>query len=173
MAKTDQVNETAPQPTARELELMAKLEAKERDLAKAEQQLAETIANETSGLRVRTEERGPYRGENGGWMFRIAPFDKEKFPHLAPVEMKACDESEMIRWYCATHQDPPKSGKQVDPVKVRLKVECLDKGRASLIWQKQQLSNIRAKLASGSPLTEKEQKMLDANEDEVYGAGPV
>lgn len=45
MAKTDQVNETAHQPTARELELMAKLEAKERDLAKAEQQLAETIAN--------------------------------------------------------------------------------------------------------------------------------
>lgn len=173
MAKTEQVNETVSQPSDRERELMAKLEAKERELAKAEQQLADSIANETSGLRVRTEERGPYRGENGGWLFRIAPFDKEKFPHLQAVEMKACDEAEMIRWYCATHQDPPKSGKQVDPVKVRLKVECLDKGRADLIWKKQHLSNIRAKLASGSPLAEKEQVMLDANEDEIYGAGPV
>lgn len=178
MAKTEQatgnqVPESVPQPTARELELMAKLEAKERDLAKAEQQLAESIANETSGLRVRTEERGPYRGDSGGWLFRIEPFDKEKFPHLKPVEIKACDESELIRWYCATHQDPPKSGKQVDPVKVRLKVECLDKGRQDLIWRKQYLSNIRAKLAAGSPLTQKEQSILDANENEVYGAGPL
>lgn len=106
-------------------------------------------------------------------MFRIGPFDKEKHPHLPVVEMKACDESEMIRWYCATTHDPPKSGKQVDPVKVRLKVECLDKGRADLIWRKQHLSNIRSKLASGSPLTGKEQDMLDANEDEIYGSGPV
>lgn len=156
----------------REQELLAKLARAEKAALEAEERLQEHLANQdTSGLRVRNES-GPFRGDHGGWRFRIGPAVPELHPHLKTITENACDESELKRWYCATNQDPPKSGKQVDPVKVNLKVECLDPGRKKLAIYKQRLSNIREKLESGSQLSAAEQDLLNKHEAEILGYDP-
>ena len=155
----------APQLSEREKELLAKLERAEAQIKNLEEEQA---ANASSGLKVRKED-GPFTGENGGWRFRVGPRMAEQYPHLETVEVNACDESEAIRYYCATHENPPGSKKQVDPVRVHIQCTCLSPEREKFINYQKALGTIRRKLESGSALSAHEQSILDKDTNSVLG----
>ncbi len=78
----------------------------------------------------------PFRSNGGGavyvrvgdgYEFEVSPAKKDS--PLQVKRIRACDESEAIRWYVATTPSPENPGKQVDPVKHPLTAKCLDAKR--------------------------------------------
>lgn len=145
--------------------LLAKLAAAEKRADDAEAALKAEAA-EGAGLKVRHGEV-PYAGELGGYEFKIGPADKEKYPHLPTVTQHAVDEAELKRWYTLTYEHPAGSGKRVDPISVRLLVECKDSKRGQLLKFKHRLAGIRQKLNSGAALSDSDNLLLEQNEAEI------
>ena len=145
--------------------LVAKLAAAEARIAAFEQERKDDELA-TTGAKIRAGEI-PLNIPGGSYLFRVGPMlDKDK-ARLPTVEEVAVDESEIKRWYCLSHDDPPGSKKPVDPLKVKLQVECIDPARRASINLQKKLSAIRAKLENGHSLTEDEQKFADQHEAEV------
>jgi len=167
------VTKTSDQATAQEdpkfAELLKKLAAAEERAQQLEIENDALTTDASSGLKVRKEPGGPFTGPEGGYKFSIGPLNAELFPHLPKLEQYACDESELKRWYAATHENPPKSGKRLDLLKVKLEIVLLDPRRAKLIIHKQKLANIRSKLEAGASLTSAEQATMDKYEREILG----
>lgn len=159
---------TAPPFDSTTHELLARLEAAEKQVSalKAENESLAQQATLTN-RRIRSE-AAPFAPEPGSYVFRIGPVDREKHPDLPVVTQRACDESEMIRWYCATHEEKKGSGKQLDPVRVHLKVECIDKRRSQLIVLDQRLGAIRHKIAAGGQLTKEDQELVARFEAKIF-----
>jgi hypothetical protein len=169
VAKESTVDEQQAAAEAKVKDLLAKLEAAEKRATALQEENEALQTGTSSGLKVRKDQGKPYSGESGGWLFKIEPLDKEKYPHLPTLTERACDESEMIRWYSGYHEDPPKSGKRVDIVKVKLKVTCVDKGRISLINHVKRLANIRQKLDAGIGISQADEAILAKHESEILG----
>lgn len=149
-----------------------RLEAAEKEIERLRLENERLAAEQTSslaGLRLRHEAK-PFAPEGGSYRFRIGPHPavKAKYPDLPTIEEMACDESEIIRWYCANHEVTKGSGKQVDPVKVRLECVCIDKKRAYAIILKQRLAALRLKVSSGGALSREDQALLSEYEAEVF-----
>jgi hypothetical protein len=151
------------------MEVLARLDAAEARAKEMEARAAQAEADLQqqlqSGLRVLPSKSGPMTGPEGGYLFEIGPANPDKYPHLKVIKQKACDESEMIRWYCATHEDPPASNKQVDPLNVQLKVRCLEENsRKNLLIRLQRIASLRHRVAQGHVITAEEAAMLEQYE---------
>lgn len=146
-----------------------KLAAAEARIKELEARVADAEnSNATSGLKINPQDR-PFCGDSGGWKFRVGPRQSEKYPGLPIREMAACDESEIKRWYCASHDWPVGSRRALDPVAIDIVVECIDERRARFVFHKAKLSKIRSKLEQGQQLTEDEYKLLNEHESEIQG----
>lgn len=146
-------------------DVQSKLDAAEQRIRDLESRLAEEVHG-GRGLRVRAGGK-PFAGPTGGYLFEVYPLQPAKFPHLQPAKVHAVDESEAKRWYAESNEEPPGSNKQLDLVRVKIEVKCLDRRRNALIMHKQTLSGIRARIASGASLTDREVALLEKHEDEI------
>jgi hypothetical protein len=122
--------------------------------------VAELEKNEADGgtaRAVRPSER-VLRGD--GYKFTVGPIGKGSSLPIKTIE--CCDESEALRWYCATTEDPDpkKKGKQVDPTHAKLQVECVDPRRSKSVLTQQRVGYLRRKMEGGQVLTETEEKEL-------------
>lgn len=124
-----------------------------------------------AGLRYSPKEQA-YIGDNGGYEFEVIPRIKEgdtSLAHLVPKKVRACDESEAIRWYCQTNEMKKGTGIAVDPVKVPLSAKCLGRERADAIMRQRRISALRSKVESGHTLSETDRELLETCEQEVFG----
>lgn len=147
-------------------EALRKLEEAEARIRELEE---EKRAREAIGLAVK-HEKMPFAGDNNeGWEIEVGPSPKiaDKHPHLKTVTVRAVDESEAIRWYCATNEDKPGSGKMIDPMRIRVVARCVDPGRERLVVHKHRVANVRRKLESGQSLSQKDQEFLERHESEI------
>ena len=78
------------------------------------------------------------------------------------------DEAEAKRFYINTRSWPLNSGIALDPIAVKITVECIDDRRKKEIVIQRQIAIIRAKLEKGQSLTPAEAKVLEGNEARVY-----
>lgn len=181
----------APQQTAQPLRegidedkasLIARLEAAEKRLALAQEQVAdaEKRAEEADAARREAESLGGRRlaGEDkplyvkgGCYKFTVGPIKPHPtYPHLVPKTVETVDESEAIRWYCENHEMQPGSNRAVDREKIKIVATCLEKTkRSSIIALKNRLSALRVKVLQGSVLNAEEEKLVKDFEGEVYG----
>jgi len=111
----------------------------------------------------------PVVGEGGGYVFVVGPVNRAKHSALPVKRLTCCDESEAIRYYVISTDNPPGSGKQVDPVKVALRAVITDNRRAKLTQLKQRISQVRLKLQNGAPLTTNDQKIYSQYQQEIDG----
>jgi hypothetical protein len=151
-------------------ERLARLEAaeaalKERERAIAEKEESLRAAEDSSAVRPVRPSEAVCVGD--GYEFEVIPLKADS--GLATKRVRACDESEAIRWYVATTASPDNPGKQVDPVKYPLKAVCKDQRREERRKQALILASLRAKAERGNMLTEEEQSMLEA--DDMRRAG--
>jgi hypothetical protein len=146
-------------------ELLEKLKRAEARIKELDEKLRDSDA---AGRAVRHEKQ-PFAGELGGYQFEVTPSARtlENFPHLKPVVVSACDESEAKRWYLATNETRPGSNKMLDATRVHLSVVCKDKRRAKLIQHAQRVAYIRQRLESGQTLNARDQEYMDAHENEI------
>ena len=140
----------------------AELELAERarDLAEREEQSKADAA--ARGLHVRRED-APMTGPHGGYAFLVGISERQQaeYPTLAPVRVMAIDEAEAKRWFIATHEDPKRKGKQVDPVTYDIVAKLVDDGkRQASINSQYELAAIRRKREAGTQLTEQEEAKL-------------
>lgn len=140
----------------------AELELAERalDLAEREEQSKADAA--ARGMQVRRED-APMTGPQGGYAFLVGISERQQadYPTLAPVRVMAIDEAEAKRWFIATHEDPKRKGKQVDPVTYDIVVKCVDDGkRQASVNSQYELAAIRRKREAGTQLTEQEEAKL-------------
>lgn len=174
------MSSNSPSPKANEpkSDVLSRLEAAEAALKERDaeiNQLRDEAARvaATGGLKYSPSDR-PYAGPGGGFEFTVTPILREgetEFAHLTPKTVRACDESEALRWYCQAHEMKPGSGKAVDPVRVRLTVACLGRERADAIMRQKQISALRRKVEAGVQLTEADNALLAQCEGEIYGYG--
>lgn len=144
----------------------AELELAERtrDLAEREEQMKADAA--ARGLQVRRE-AAPMAGPHGGYAFLVGINERQlaDYPTLAPVRVMAIDEAEAKRWFIATHEDPKRKGKQVDPVTYDIVAQCVDDGkRQTSVNSQYELAAIRRKREAGTQLTEQEEAKLSLAE---------
>lgn len=121
--------------------------------------VAELEKNEADGGHARAVRPSERVLKGDGYKFRVSPMGKND--GLPAKEVECCDESEALRWYCATTEDPKKKGKQVDPTHAKLQVECIDPRRAKSVQKQQRVSYLRRKIELGQVLTEAEEKELE------------
>ena len=163
----------APQLNAEELqksleEMRVALEKAEAANRKKDEEIE--AMRETAGLKYDPKAQ-PMTGEAGGWLFEIEPLveDKPELSHLKPVKARACDESELKRWYCFAHEMTPGSGKAVDPLKVRFRITCLEASmRAKEIMTSTRIGALKQKLKVGAQLSQTDQELLEQFEDRVW-----
>lgn len=151
-------------------ERLARLEAaeaalKERERAIAEKEESLRAAEDSSAVRPVRPSEAVCVGD--GYEFEVVPLKASS--GLPTKRVRACDESEAIRWYVATTASPENPGKQVDPVKHPLAATSKDPRREERKKQALILASLRAKAERGNMLTEAEQALLDA--DDLRRAG--
>ena len=146
--------------------IFARLDQLEKEL-EAERQKALAAAEAESGRRVSNSDK-PLRGEHGGWKFKVGPEKPSDFPGLEPLIDNFVDEAEAKRFYINTRSWPLNSGIALDPIAVKITVECIDDRRKKEIVIQRQIAIIRAKLEKGQSLTPAEAKVLEGNEARVY-----
>ncbi len=168
-------NET-PAPKNDVADRLARLAVVEKRLADAEAEVSklrdenERITS-SGGLRYSPKDK-PFTGEDGGYEFIVTPHpsaEDHDSGHLEPATVRACDESEAIRWYCQSHESKKGSQRAVDPVKVRITAKIVGRARADAIMRQRQISALRRKVETGNQLSEADQALLSECEDEVYG----
>jgi hypothetical protein len=139
----------------------AEARIKEREKEFEAREAALKLQEDSSASRpMRTDEK-LLRGD--GYRFEVGPIKKDS--GLPTKEFVCCDETEAIRVYIMTTQDPVKKGKQVDTVPFPVYAKCLDDRRANNVKQQKMVSIIRAKDEKGHPLTDEERMILEmANE---------
>lgn len=143
----------------------AEASLREREKAISEKEEAIRAAEDSSAVRPVRPSEAVCVGE--GYEFEVSPGKKDS---VLPVKrIRACDESEAIRWYVATTPSPENAGKQVDPVKHPLVAKCLDAKREARRKEAILLASLRAKAERGNMLTSEEQSLLDA--DDLRRAG--
>lgn len=148
-----------------------KLVSENRAAAEENQRLreeADAIAS-SGGLRYSPNEKA-FAGPEG-YEFEVRPVLKEgdaTYAHLKPAKIKACDESEALRWYCQANETRPGSGTALDPIRVRLSVKCLSKERDNSVVRQKQIAVIRRKVENAVPLTDAEQALIDKYEIDIY-----
>lgn len=152
-------------------EILARLQRLEQELAAAQAENAALLAQQDASLGGRrlSAESKPFAPKVGSYRFRCGPLKPDEYPHLPIVEEDCCDESEMIRWYCATHPAKPGSNKQLDPGRIKLRVECVDRRRAANQILKQRIAVLRTKISTGASLSPEDQQLAEQFEAEVYG----
>lgn len=146
--------------------IFARLDQLEKEL-EAEREKALAAAEAESGRRVSNSDK-PLRGEHGGWKFKVGPEKPQDFPGLEPLIDNFVDEAEAKRFYINTRSWPLNSGIALDPISVKIAVECVDDRRKKEIVLQRQIAIIRAKLEKGQSLTTAEQQILSGNEARVY-----
>lgn len=150
-------------------QLLARLEAAEKRVAKLQEENDLLHGDNSSGLRLSNSAK-PYAGEAGGYKFQIGPLDSVKYPHLRTVTENAVDESEMIRWYAATNEHPPGSKRRLDILKIKLRVICIDARREKLIAHRKRIAAIRAKIDAGSALNDRDEETLLITDEEMLNS---
>lgn len=151
--------------------LLAKLRAAEETIERLKLEQEEAQRRE-AGLKIRPGEL-PLKVADGSYEFEVGPMldkDKDKCP---TVTVNCVDESEAIRWYCASHEYPPGSRKQVDPIHIKLRATCKDSRRNQLINLKKQIAAIRVKVESGQSLSKNENEMFNKYQDAVLNLQSV
>jgi len=150
-------------------ELLKKMAETEAELARvtAERDEAREQAEAMSNRRVSKSE--PLRIKGSTYLFEVGPVKAKDYPHLPVVQIETIDESEAIRWYAATHEHPPQSGRQVDLVAVKMQARCIDPKRAQAIMIQKQISILRQKVEQNQALTEREQQMVQEFHEKIYG----
>jgi hypothetical protein len=144
-------------------ELLRKMDSLEKAMQEKDAEIQALKDQQLAGLKVLPGASRPYCGPDGGYKFRIEPKFPEKYPHLKPLTENACDESELIRYYCAVNEEVKGSNKRLDPVRCLLTVTCLDEGkRKNLTYHKQRLANIRMRLDQGHTVSAEDQAMIDS-----------
>lgn len=138
----------------------AEASLKEREKAVAEREESIRAAEDSSAVRPVRPSEAVCVGD--GYEFEVSPAKKDS--PLQVKRIRACDESEAIRWYVATTQSPENPGKQVDPVKHPLTAKCLDAKREERRKQALLLAALRAKAERGTLLTPEEQALVDADD---------
>lgn len=149
------------------IEKLAAAEARAQQLEIEKQELQEQAAAQLSNRRLRAE-AAPFAPPGGSYRFRCGPAAPEKYPHLKIWEGMACDESEVKRWYAANFEEVPGSGKQIDPMSVKLAVECVDPKRAQVLVLQKRLAALRQKVNMGSALSRSDQELLERFEADVF-----
>ncbi len=146
-----------------ELELMRqKLAILEKQMADKDAELAEMREQANSGLKVLASASAPYVGPDGGYLFEVKPRNPAKYPHLKPLRQRACDESEIKRYYYAVNEEVKGSNKRLDAVKCQLIVTCLEKSkRNEKKLFKAKLANIRKRLDDGHMVSKEDQELID------------
>lgn len=172
MAETTKpaTNDAASQDSENAL-LLAKLRAAEETIARLTAEQEEAQRRE-AGLKIRPGEL-PLRMAEGSYEFEVGPMlekDKDKCP---TTTVTCVDESEAIRWYCASYDYPKGSKKQVDPIQIKLRATCKDNRRNQLINLKKQIAVIRTKVEAGQPLSKNENDMFVKYQDMVLSLQSV
>jgi hypothetical protein len=143
-------------------ERLAALEAREKDLLARESQVQkrEEDAKRAEDSNAARPVRGDGKAFIGdGYEFQVEGVNPK---HNLPVKkITACDESEAIRVYILTTNDPIKTGKQVDTVAYPVKATCLSRKREESIKYQKMVAAIRSKDERGQSLTEQERTILD------------
>ena len=147
-------------------EALKKLEAIQAELDAERERNAQLVASE-SGRRSFSGDR-PFVGEDGGWAFEVGPANTKEYDGLGVERVKACDESEAIRWYCNSHDWPLGSGIALDPMRIKINCRCIDPARKDSILLAQRLGVIRRKLDAGQALSPAENELLDQYEHRVH-----
>jgi hypothetical protein len=131
---------------------------KQAQLEKLEAAIKEKEARAAGGVVV---DGAPFRGN--GYKFRVGPRDPKWAATLRPEDIEACDESEAMRWYAATHQDPERPGRALDTVKVALQVEIIGgaEKRAEALREAHKEATLRAKFAKTGQLTDEETRWME------------
>lgn len=134
----------------------------------------EQLRSDNESLRERSYDRTDSPSINpsakvslgNGYRFRV--YSIKKGTKLKPKEIACCDESEAIRWYCQTTENPDKPGRQIKSEDEQLRVDCLDdhKRNARLIHDRR-ISMLRAKFETGHQLTESEMDELQKEEEKL------
>lgn len=158
-----------------QLSLMQRLDALEAKLketqAENERLKAEAEQSMAAGLRYSPNERAFAGSEGYKFLVKpiVLPVDKDKYAHLKPVEVSACDESEAKRWYYQSNETRPGSGQALDPMQVRLEVTCLSiKERNESLRRQYQLAGIRNKVDNGQSLNKDEERLLREYESALF-----
>lgn len=151
-------------------ERLAKLEQAEAALKARESALSEREASlearkDSSATRPVRPSEAVCVGD--GYEFTVSP--KKDGSPLPMKTVRACDESEALRWYVATTPSPENPTKQVDPVKHELIAKCTDAKRIEKQKRSLYLASLRAKAERGGDLTAEEQDILHAADLERLG----
>lgn len=133
----------------------AAIKAKDAELAALKAKLE--AAKDSSNARPVRPGAEALRGE--GYKFSVGP--KKDHPKIKRREVECCDESEAIRWFILTTDDPDVPGKQIDPHKIPLDATCLDPRRAERIKRDKFIAGLRLKAERGATITPEEAMMLD------------
>lgn len=142
-------------------ERLARLEQAEAQLKEREAKLSEREASleaqkDSGATRPVRPSEAVCVGD--GYEFTVSP--KKDGSALPTKKVRACDESEALRWYVATTASPENPAKQVDPVKHELVAKCTDPKRLDRQRNALLLASLRAKAERGGDLTNEEQEML-------------
>jgi len=138
----------------------AEASLKEREKVVAEREESIRAAEDSSAVRPVRPSEAVCVGD--GYEFEVSPAKKDS--PLQVKRIRACDESEAIRWYVATTPSPENPGKQVDPVKHPLTAKCLDAKREERRKQALMLAALRSKAERGTMLSPEEQALVDADD---------
>jgi hypothetical protein len=131
---------------------LAEIKAK---LAEAEAKVAELTRSQEEGANQKSVRPSENVVKGDGYKFEVGPRNDKT--GLAKKHIVCCDESEAIRWYIATTEDPTRRGKQVDPVKVPLMAVCVDrKRREEEIKKQKRRAFLRGKIDNGHPISNDE-----------------
>lgn len=136
----------------------AEAELKAREAALSEREASIEAQKDSGAARPVRPSEAVCVGD--GYEFTVSP--KKAGSPLPTKTVRACDESEAIRWYVATTASPENAAKQVDPVKHELVAKCTDAARLNRQRQALYLASLRAKAERGGDLTNEEQEMLHA-----------
>lgn len=145
----------------------AEAELKAREAALSEREASIEAQKDSGAARPVRPSEAVCVGD--GYEFTVSP--KKDGSPLPTKKVRACDESEAIRWYVATTPSPENPAKQVDPVKHELVAKCTDSKRIEKQKRALYLASLRAKAERGGDLTNEEQEVLHSADLERLGLG--
>lgn len=148
-----------------DLSLLEKqLQAKADELARYDREIAERrealekLKDSERQRPLRSSEE-PLRGERP-WSFQVLGLRADD--RLPTKTFECCDESEALRCYAATTPDPRFPNKQIDLVKFKVRVVCLNAADREAARQLDvRIATARAKFLGGLTLSKEEAKLLE------------
>lgn len=167
---SEKKTEKAAEPQLSLEDRLAKLEAAEAAMKAREEALTareESLAALKDSSAVRPIRPSEAVTIGNGYLFEVSGAATNS--KLEPKQIACCDESEAVRWYVTTTEDPERPGKQLDVNKYPLKVKCLDPRKAADRAAALKLASIRAKAARQGILTDEEQRLFDEDEQRRFG----